>query len=196
MSDASTLLNDTRASMHRRWMHLQCVPKRDLNSHTPHTPRTRTNPLMKYFTHLYAPDRTTTIGYTMYVETDWDQKSPSRKYRTLCHEHKHIEQYEAVGSGNADEGVTQYLLKYLFLPLPTLYARYRYEWERQAFLESLTASYQVYENKQKTLQKAEDYTTYLLGKAYDYPLRTPNAYKDTLDYFTTNLYTRWNTHTR
>ena len=197
MGNPSTLLNDKLQKMYNRWPQLKIVSKSDnqhlLNLlHKTVREYTHTTPFSEKLMNLFVDKtRTTTIGYTIYLETDWDEKSDSRKFRTLSHEEQHVFQYEVLGDGDANtkKAIKQYLTKYILLPLPIFKSDFRYKWERQAFLESLWANYLVYENKEKTLEKAKDYTQYLLSAKYLYPQLF--AKKKTYNYFATHLYNRW-----
>jgi hypothetical protein len=105
---------------------------------------------------------TTTIADTIYFPLGWKQEDADElDYITLCHELKHVERYRTLGLGSVTLGFAIFLVLYLFLPLPILFAWFRYAFEREAYLESYEAA------KRVGLQPKIDYYVKLLtGKSY------------------------------
>jgi hypothetical protein len=79
----------------------------------------------------------TTIGKTVYVTSDWDQRDPDERYVTMCHERVHLRQFRRYS-------LPGMALLYVLLPLPMglAYFRARLEWE--AYQETLRAAVEVH----------------------------------------------------
>jgi hypothetical protein len=88
---------------------------------------------MRQYLHSYQ----TTIGNTVYVTSDWDERDPDSRYVTMCHERVHLRQFRRYS-------VPGMALLYMLLPLPMglSYFRARLEWE--AYQETLRAAAEVY----------------------------------------------------
>ena len=68
----------------------------------------------------------TTIGRTLYVTADWDQRDPSERYCTLRHEAVHLQQFRRwTLPGMA--------IFYLLLPLPVGLAYFRARFETVSY---------------------------------------------------------------
>jgi hypothetical protein len=85
----------------------------------------------------YLDGYQTTIGRTLYVTADWDQRDPSERYCTLRHEAVHLRQFRRwTLPGMA--------IFYLLLPLPVGLAYFRARFEMAAYAESIRAVAEVY----------------------------------------------------
>ena len=85
----------------------------------------------------YLDDYQTTIGTTIYLTADWDDRDPRDRYCTLRHEAVHLRQfrkYTLPGMG----------LLYLLFPLPLGLAWCRARFEREAYEESIRAAAEVW----------------------------------------------------
>jgi hypothetical protein len=79
----------------------------------------------------------TTLGQTVYVTPDWEDRPFAERYVTLRHERVHLRQFRRFSfPGMA--------LLYLFLPLPMGVAWGRAMLEREAYEESLRAAAEVF----------------------------------------------------
>jgi hypothetical protein len=76
----------------------------------------------------------TTLGVKVYVPDDWDDRDPTARAVTLRHEAVHMRQ-----KGSHWLGGIIFSLKYLFWPLPAVWARARRDYEQEAYAESLRA---------------------------------------------------------
>ena len=74
----------------------------------------------------------TTVGETVYVPVDWEERDYTSRAVTMRHEAVHIRQKQKWGA-------VWFTVKYLIWPLPTLFAWGRYSIEREAYAESLRA---------------------------------------------------------
>lgn len=89
----------------------------------------------------FLKDFTTTIGNIIAFQENWDEsKAGAVDYITLRHELKHVDQYKRLGFGNVWLGLVFFGIAYLFLPLPTCFAWFRYKFEREAYRESFRAA--------------------------------------------------------
>lgn len=87
---------------------------------------------------------TTTVGSTIYFPLGWTKEHANEvDYITFCHELKHVERYKSLGLGSAALGFVIFLILYLFVPLPILFAWFRYAFEREAYLESYNAAKRI-----------------------------------------------------
>jgi len=79
----------------------------------------------------------TTIGTTVYVTADWDQRSDDERYVTMRHERVHLRQFASL-----TRPVMAVL--YLFVPVPMglAWCRARFEWA--AYRETIAAAAEVY----------------------------------------------------
>jgi hypothetical protein len=67
----------------------------------------------------------TTIGSTIYVESDWKQLEKWQQNSIILHERTHIAQQQA-------NGVLKFMFLY-FLCLPLFWNPWRYKWEYEAY---------------------------------------------------------------
>jgi len=79
----------------------------------------------------------TTIGSTVYVTADWDERDPDERYVTLRHEAIHLRQFRAFT-------LPGMALLYLLLPLPLGLAWFRARFEKEAYAESVRAAAEVW----------------------------------------------------
>lgn len=88
---------------------------------------------MRRYLHGYQ----TTMGKTVYVTPDWDERDASERYITLRHERVHLRQfrrYTLLGMS----------VLYLLLPLPMGLAWFRARLEWEAYEETMRAAVEVY----------------------------------------------------
>jgi hypothetical protein len=79
----------------------------------------------------------TTIGKTVYVTDDWDDRSALDRYVTMRHEAVHLRQFRRwTLPGMA--------LLYVFLPLPLGLAYFRARFEKEAYAETIRATAEAY----------------------------------------------------
>lgn len=79
----------------------------------------------------------TTIGSTVYVTRDWDERDPDERYVTLRHEAVHLRQFRRFT-------LPGMALLYLLLPLPMGLAWCRAQLEKEAYAETLRAAAEVW----------------------------------------------------
>ena len=85
----------------------------------------------------YLDGYQTTIGRTVYVTPDWDERDPADRYVIMCHERIHLRQfrrYTFLGMA----------FLYLLVPLPMGAAYFRARFEREAYEETLRAAAEVH----------------------------------------------------
>lgn len=94
----------------------------------------------------------TTIGNTIYVTDDWEDRDRDDRYIVLRHERIHLRQFRRFT-------LPGMALLYLLLPLPMGLAYFRAHFEKQAYEESIRASVEVYGR-----ERVEDkcYRSYIL----------------------------------
>jgi len=85
----------------------------------------------------YLGSYQTTIGRTVYVTADWDDRDPDERYVTMRHEAIHLRQFRAFT-------LPGMALVYLLLPLPMGLAWGRAYFEKQAYAESIRAAAEVW----------------------------------------------------
>lgn len=85
----------------------------------------------------YLDHYQTTIGSTIYVTSDWDQRDPDERYCTLRHEAVHLRQFRRYT-------LPGMALLYLLVPLPLGLAWFRARFERAAYEESIRAAAEVW----------------------------------------------------
>jgi hypothetical protein len=85
-----------------------------------------------YLTHYQ-----TTIGQTVYVSADWDERSDAARYVTMRHERVHLRQFARLG-------VPVMAVLYLLLPMPMGLAWFRARFEREAYAETIRAAADVW----------------------------------------------------
>lgn len=85
----------------------------------------------------YLDGYQTTIGRTLYVTADWDERDPCERYVTLRHEAIHLQQFRRwTLPGMA--------VAYLLFPLPLGVAYFRARFEMAAYEESIRAAAEVF----------------------------------------------------
>jgi hypothetical protein len=85
----------------------------------------------------YLTRYVTTIGRTIYVTPDWEERPLADRYVTLLHERVHLEQFRRWG-------VLLMGIAYLLLPLPVGLAWFRMRWEREAYEATVRATYALH----------------------------------------------------
>jgi hypothetical protein len=85
----------------------------------------------------YLDSYQTTIGSTVYVTADWDDRDPDERYVTLRHEAVHLRQFRRL----TRPGMA---VLYLLLPLPMGLAWCRARLEREAYAETVRAAAEVW----------------------------------------------------
>jgi len=85
----------------------------------------------------YLDGYQTTIGRTVYVTADWDERDPDERYCTLRHEAVHLRQFRRFT-------LPGMALLYVFLPLPLGLAYFRSRFEMAAYEESIRAAAEIY----------------------------------------------------
>jgi hypothetical protein len=85
----------------------------------------------------YLEDYQTTIGRTIYLSSDWDERDPRERYCTLRHEAVHLRQFRRYT-------LPGMALLYLLFPLPLGLAWFRARFEREAYEESIRACAEVF----------------------------------------------------
>ncbi len=99
---------------------------------------------------------TTTIGYTVYVPTDWTKRSETTRAITLRHERVHMRQRQKYGFA--------FNLLYL-LALPCYRAFFRTQFEKEAYEESMKALQEYYGGNILASQR-ENFISYFTGPSY------------------------------
>jgi hypothetical protein len=85
----------------------------------------------------YLDSFQTTIGRTVYVTADWDDRDPDDRYVTLRHEAVHLRQFRSYT-------LPGMAVLYLLLPLPMGLAWFRARFEKAAYAESIRAAAEVW----------------------------------------------------
>ena len=85
----------------------------------------------------YLDEFQTTIGSTVYVTADWDDREPDQRYVTLRHEAIHLRQFRTYS-------LPGMALLYVLLPLPVGLAWFRACFEKAAYAESMRAAAEVW----------------------------------------------------
>jgi hypothetical protein len=85
----------------------------------------------------YLDGYQTTIGSTVYVTCDWDDRDPDERYVTMRHEAIHLRQFRRFT-------LPGMALLYLFLPLPMGLAWFRARFEKEAYAETVRAAAEVW----------------------------------------------------
>ena len=85
----------------------------------------------------YLDSYQTTIGRTVYVTADWDDRDPDERYVTLRHEAIHLRQFRTFT-------LPGMALLYLLLPLPMGLAWFRARFEKEAYAETVRAAAEVW----------------------------------------------------
>jgi hypothetical protein len=84
------------------------------------------------YLHAYV----TTIGRTIYVTPDWDERSIEDRWMTLRHERVHVAQFRRYG-------LVPMAVAYLLLPLPFGLAWCRMRLEREAYAETVRCAFEL-----------------------------------------------------
>jgi hypothetical protein len=79
----------------------------------------------------------TTIGRTIYLSDDWDERDPCERYCTLRHEAVHLRQFRRYT-------LPGMAFLYLLCPLPFGVSWFRARFEREAYEESIRAAAEVF----------------------------------------------------
>jgi hypothetical protein len=85
----------------------------------------------------YLDGYQTTIGRTVYVTSDWDERDPDHCYVTLRHEAVHVRQFRRFT-------LPGMAILYLLVPLPMGLAWFRARFEKEAYAESIRAAAEVW----------------------------------------------------
>jgi len=85
----------------------------------------------------YLDGYQTTIGRTIYVTPDWDERGDLDRYVTLRHEAVHLRQFRRWS-------LPVVALLYLLVPLPLGLAWFRARFERDAYAETIRATAEVW----------------------------------------------------
>jgi hypothetical protein len=85
----------------------------------------------------YLDSFQTTIGRTVYVTADWDDRDADDRYVTLRHEAVHLRQFRSYT-------LPGMALLYLLVPLPMGLAWFRAHFEKAAYAESIRAAAEVW----------------------------------------------------
>jgi len=85
----------------------------------------------------YLDSFQTTIGKTVYVTPDWDDRDADDRYVTMRHEAVHLRQFRRFT-------LPGMALLYILLPLPMGLAYFRMRFERAAYAETIRASAEVW----------------------------------------------------
>jgi hypothetical protein len=85
----------------------------------------------------YLDGYQTTIGSTIYVTADWDDRPDDARYVTLRHEAVHLRQFRKYT-------LPGMALLYVLLPLPVGLAWFRARFEKEAYAETIRAQADVY----------------------------------------------------
>jgi hypothetical protein len=102
----------------------------------------------------YLDSYQTTIGSTVYVTSDWDDRDPGERYVTLRHEAIHLRQFRRFT-------LPGMALLYLLLPLPMGLAWFRAYFEKEAYAESVRAAAEVWG---ADYPRREAYRCYVIGQ--------------------------------
>lgn len=107
----------------------------------------------------YLDGFVTTLFYTVYVPNSWEMLPENDRMAVLLHEVRHMRQFKRDG--------WKYPFKYLFLPLPLGFAKYRLEYEVDAYAEEIVYRHSLGEFLWG--KKYENAVHNLSGAAYFWP---------------------------
>lgn len=110
----------------------------------------------------FMTDFITTIGYTVYVNTGWEELSDVSKAIIIRHERVHMRQRRKYGG-------FLFSCMYLLLPLPCLFAYCRRQFEMEAYAETLLAIVELSPGRIPELKGAkykERTVGYFVGSSY------------------------------
>lgn len=85
----------------------------------------------------YLDSYQTTIGKTVYVTPDWEDRAPDERYVTLRHEAVHLRQFKKYT-------LPVMAVLYVLLPLPMGLAYFRARFEMEAYAETVRAAAEVH----------------------------------------------------
>jgi hypothetical protein len=117
----------------------------------------------------YLDGYQTTIGRTVYVTADWDDRPADARYVTMRHEAVHLRQFRRYT-------LPGMALLYIFLPLPMGVAWFRMRFEREAYAETIRASAEVWGLAYASGHELRDHVIgAFVGAAYGWmwPFRRP-----------------------
>ena len=82
----------------------------------------------------FYDEYTTTVGNTIYYQAGWRRETATiSDCAILAHEGRHVRQFIKWGFGSAKLGILIMGILYLFVPIPVLFAWFRYRFEREAY---------------------------------------------------------------
>jgi hypothetical protein len=85
----------------------------------------------------YLDSFQTTIGKTVYVTADWDDRSADDRYVTMRHEAIHLRQFRRLS-------LPVMAVLYVLVPLPMGLAYFRARFEKEAYAETIRAAAEVW----------------------------------------------------
>jgi hypothetical protein len=85
----------------------------------------------------YLTSYQTTIGKTVYVTSDWDDRDPDDRWATMRHELMHLRQFRRYT-------LPGMAFLYLLVPLPLGLAWFRARFEKEGYAETIRANAEIY----------------------------------------------------
>ena len=101
----------------------------------------------------FMDSMTTTVGFTIYTPTGWDEWPEMKKAMILRHEAVHMRQAKKYSR-------PLYYFLYLFFPVPCVWAYFRMKFEMEAYTESIKA-YAEYRGTRALLADKEMESRYI-----------------------------------
>ena len=95
---------------------------------------------------------TTTLNTAVYLGNDWDKMSSVNKAVLLRHERVHMRQARKYG-------IVIFAIMYILIPFPFLFAYCRMMFEKEAYRETIVASYQYFG---KDFVKSNDFKAFIV----------------------------------
>ena len=126
------------------------------------------------FMSTFMVDFITTIGFTVYVPDCWASMTDGNRLIVLRHERVHMRQRVKYGS-------FLFSFLYLFCPLPAGLAYFRMKFEREAYEETLQATYDVYQSYANTPKFKEEIIRNFTGPAYFWMWPFPKSMRSWFD---------------
>jgi hypothetical protein len=127
---------------------------------------------------LYLVRYVTTIGRTIYLTPDWEERSIEDRYMTLRHELVHVEQFRRFG-------LIPMAFAYLLVPLPLGFAWCRMVLEREAYEETVRAAFEM-GGREATDELREhvirQFTSAAYGWMWPFPKNVARWYDEFVDY--------------
>lgn len=128
---------------------------------------------------FYLTHYVTTLGQTIYVPSDWAARTPVSRYLTLRHEAVHLRQFARLGWAAMS-------LWYVFPVFPFFLAYGRAQLEREAYAETLRATWEVLgpaAARDPALHRhiREQFTGSAYGWMWPFPKAVQRWIDDTLD---------------